>query len=151
MSDFTYSVRIGVDKELPAVASGDYSVDFCSSSAASQTPPKLQISLATFGTATIEAVVAECYTVGTNDVTVLGASPFSTATASWVYLRESSGHTAADLELVLDVTGTNVPFGRLPAGGVAFLHRNSSASTPIQAVAASSSATGQVQVVCMGE
>jgi len=128
---FSYSVRINVDKELPPVTSGDYDVDFCSSGAANQTPPKLQISLASFGTAAVDGVIAECYTVGTNDVTLLAGSPFSTATATWIYLRESSGHAAADLELVKDVSATNVPFSALKAGDVAFLRHN--ASYPLQA------------------
>jgi hypothetical protein len=146
---FSYSVRINVDKELPPVSSGDYDLDFCSSGAANQTPPKLQISLAAFGTAAIDAVIAECYTVGTSDVTLLTGSPFSTATATWVYLRESSGNAAADLELVKDVSATNVPFSALKAGDVAFFRHD--ASHPMQAVAASTNATGTIQVVCIGE
>jgi hypothetical protein len=149
MSEYSYSVRIGVDKELPPVSSGDYDVDFCSTGAANQTPPKLQISLAAFGTAAVDGVIAECYTVGTSNVNILPASPFATAAASWVYLRESSGHAAANI--AVGETAVGMPILRLKAGDAALFRRDDSVTYPLAASAASTAATGTVQVVVIGD
>ena len=146
---FSYSVRINVDKELPPVTSGDYDVDFCSSGAANQTPPKLQISLAAFGTAAVDGVIAECYTVGTNAVNILAVTPFSTATATWVYLRESSGHAAANI--AIGETSLPVQIMRLEAGEAALFRRDENVTYALAATAASTASTGNIQVVCIGE
>lgn len=150
MSEFTFSVRIGVDKELPPVSSGDYDVDFCSSSAGSQTPPKLQISLAAFGTATVEGVIAECYTVGTNAVTLVAVSPFDTAAQQYLYLRESSGHTAADIKIIMPFDG-QTPIARMTDGDVSFYRLPETMTYAVQAVSVSTASTGSVQVVCIGD
>lgn len=150
MSEFSYSVRVTVDKELPAVSAGDYDVDFCSSNAGSQTPPKLQISLAAFGTNAVDGVIAECYTVGTNAVTLLSTSPFDTASQQHVYLRESSGHTAADITIIYPFDG-QTPVARMLADDVAFYRLPATMSYNVQALAVSTAATGTIQVLCIGD
>jgi len=149
MSDFSFSVRATVDKELPPVSSGDYDIDFCAGSNATQTPPKLQIALASFGTASVDAVIAECHTVGTNAVSILPAVPFATATASYVYLKENSGNAAANI--AIGETSLPVQIMRLKAGEAALFRRDENVSYPLAATASSTAATGTIQVLVIGE
>ena len=149
MSELTRAIRIAVDKELPAVSSNDYTVDFCTNNQSSQTPPKLQVSLSSYATGSVEAVLAECYTVGTNAVNILAATPFSTATATWVYLRESSGH--ADANIAIGETSLPVQIMRLEAGEAALFRRDESVTYTLAATAASTASTGTIQVLVIGE
>lgn len=151
MSEFSYSVRATVDKELPAVSSGDYDIDFCSGNNATQTPPRLQIALSAFGTSSVSGVVAECFTATTNAVTMLSPSTFGTATNAYIFLQESSGATASSA--VISSANTteagSSSFAKLSLGAAALVPVKPDNSYSVKSD--STAATCSVQVLVIGE
>jgi hypothetical protein len=153
MSEYSYSLRVNVNKALPPVSSGNYVVDFCSSSDASQVPPTVALSLASFGTADIVGVAAECVNVtGTSQVTILGASKFGTsATQQLVFLQENSGHTAASIRITADDSAATSTTSMLllKANDPAFFRCAPGIGYTARAV--TTATTGTLQVTVMGD
>ena len=151
MAEFSFSVRATVDKELPAVSSGDYDIDFCAGGNASQTPPKLQISLAAFRTSSVAGVVAECFTASTTPVTFLSPTTFGTATNAYLYVQESAGSTVAPavINALSTTEASNVTFAQLSNRQVAFLPVRPGHSYRL--LSENTAATCSVQVLVIGE
>jgi hypothetical protein len=149
MAEYEYSLRVGVNKPLPTSTLGNYTLKLCSTTSASVTPPSVQLSLASTGTADAKAISAKCYTIsGGSAELIASANEFGThATATFIYIRENSGHTAANVE-ILD-SGPNALF-RLRAGQAAFLPTLVSGQV-LYAEEVNTSSTGALQVVILGE
>ena len=149
MAEYEYSLRVGVNKPLPTSTLGNYTLKLCSTTSASVTPPSVQLSLASTGTADATAISAKCYTIsGGSAELIASASEFGThATASYIYIRENSGHTAANVQ-ILD-SGPTALF-RLRAGQAAFLPALVSGQV-LYAEEVNTSSTGALQVVILGE
>jgi|DEB0MinimDraft_6_1074348.scaffolds.fasta_scaffold115927_2 hypothetical protein len=150
MAEYSYSIRATVDKELPPVSSNDYTVDFCSVGTSNQTPPRLNVSLSAFGTASVSAVLAECFTCGTTEVTFLAPDEFSTASNHYIYLRDSSNHTASSLEISCSnaPTTTQVSFCNLGPTEAALFPADSANSYVLKSL--TTVTTGSIQVLVIG-
>lgn len=151
MSEFSYSIRATVDKELPAVSSGDYDIDFCSGGNTSQTPPKLQVSLAAFGTSSVAGVVAECFTATTNSVTILAPTTFGTATNAYLYIQDAGNSTVSSA--IVSASNTTeaslTSFAQLGPGQAAIVPVRSQNSYDIRST--TTAATCSVQVLVIGD
>jgi len=153
MSEFSYSVRATVDKELSVAADPLISLDLCELSA-NQSAPKLQFSFSSFGTASAEGVYSACADIGsatTSYTTLVSSTQFGTnADNSYVFLRESSTNTAAVIGLRFITTGTTVVnAATLKNGESSFFRLNPSAS--VAAAASAVGVTGTIQVLAIGE
>ncbi len=149
MAEFSYSIRATVDKELPAVSSGDYDIDFCSSGSSSQTPPKLQISLAAFGTSSVAGVVAECFTASTTPVTILAPTTFGTATNAYLYVQDSGGSTVSSAIVSASNTteGSLTSFAQIGSGQAAIVPVRSQNSYDVRSTTTASTCSVQVLVI----
>jgi len=151
MAEFSYSIRATVDKELPPVSSGDYDIDFCSSGNASQTPPKLQVSLAAFGTSSVAGVVAECFTAATNSVYILQPTTFGTATNAYLYIQDAGNSTVSSA--IVSASNTSeaslTTFAKLSQGQAAIVPVKPDNSYDVRSD--TTAATCSVQVLVIGE
>jgi hypothetical protein len=151
MAEFSYSVRATVDKELPPVSSGDYDIDFCSAGNASQTPPKLRVSLAAFGTSNVEGVVAECFTANTQSVTILTPTTFGTATNAYLYIQDAGNSTVSSAIVSSSSTTefSTTSFAQIGQGQAAIVPVRSSNSYAVYS--STTAATCSVQVLVIGD
>lgn len=152
MSDFEYSVRVGVNKELPAITSGPYVVTLCSETSANVTPPRLQFSVASFGTSTVDGVFADCRTLGTAITTLFTGTAFGTAvTNKYCLFRETSGGTAASLSVwASDTNAMSVTKFAVLSGNDCTLLKVDPSIT-YQARAVSTGSTGQLSITLIGD
>jgi hypothetical protein len=102
MADFSYSLRLSVDKALPPITGGAVALDLCPNAASAQTPPRLQISLASIGTAAIDGVRAACFDIPADSgISLQTDAPFGTnATHTFLFIREVSDNPTAEIEIL---------------------------------------------------
>lgn len=149
MADLEFMASVVIDKRLPTVTSGNYVVSFASSTNDPYvTAPRLAVSIAGSGTASVDGVNASTIAVGTTAAELFCAYPFGTATdLRWVMLKENSGNTNASV--VVRASTNNVQVFKIGAAGVAMFQAIE--SLQMSAIALSTGATGVLQVLTIGE
>jgi hypothetical protein len=146
---FSYDISVRVNQTLATVSSSLYQLGFCTSASSVVAPPAIQLALAGSGTAASKAISAKCYDINSaTGIEVASESQFGTnATTTYVFLRENSGHAAAELN-ILD-SNPNQIF-RIKAGQAALIPALAS-NQQLYAVEVGTHTTGSLQVIVIGE
>jgi hypothetical protein len=146
---FSYDISVRVNQTLATVSSSLYQLGFCTAGSNVVSPPAIQLALAGSGTAANTALKAKCYNLdAASSVVIAAASEFGTnADATYVFLRENSGHAAA--ELAISDQNQNVIF-KMTAGQSAFIPALESGQE-LYAAEAGTNKTASLQVIVIGE
>jgi hypothetical protein len=146
---FSYDISVRVNQTLATVSSSLYQLGFCTAGSNVVSPPAIQLALAGSGTAANTALKAKCYDIDTGSaVLIAAASEFGTnAAATYVFLRENSGHAAAELQI--SDGNPNVIF-RMTAGQSALIPALESGQQ-LYALEAGTNKTASLQVIVIGE